>query len=85
MISTACNEFHQQQFMQQYSFGKKLQSQNVSSEKLRKTLLYEKTDYKMFVKLTPDVKNGSFFDMNMSTHSLFYRFRKTLFLTKMIK
>jgi len=36
-----------------YSFAKKFQSQNVSREKLVKTLLYEKVASKMLMKLTP--------------------------------
>jgi len=38
----------------QYFFAKKLQSQNLTIEKLRKALLYEKLVSKMLMKLTPD-------------------------------
>jgi len=40
--------------LHQYSFAKKLQSQNVSREKLHKALMYEKGESKMFMKLTPE-------------------------------
>jgi len=41
--------------LRQYYCAKKLQSQTVIREKLRKTLCYEKGVHKMFVKLTPVV------------------------------
>jgi len=41
------------QLLQQYFCAKKLQSQNVTKEKLREALSYEKFAHKMFVKLTP--------------------------------
>jgi hypothetical protein len=51
-----CSQFHQhldEQLLRPYSCAKKLQSQNVTREKLRKRLLYEKGDWKMLMKLTP--------------------------------
>jgi len=41
--------------LQQYSCTKSLQSQTVTREKLRKTLLYKKGTHKMLMKLTPGV------------------------------
>jgi len=38
--------------LRQYALAKKVQSQTVNKEKLRKTLSYEKTVHKMLVKLT---------------------------------
>jgi len=39
----------------QYFFAKKLQSQNVTREKPRKALLYEKFEHKIMMKLTPGI------------------------------
>jgi len=39
--------------LRQYSFVKKIQSQNVSIKKLEKTLVYKKGRSKMLMKLTP--------------------------------
>jgi hypothetical protein len=39
-------------FFCQYPFAKKLQSQNVTREKLRKALSYKKCAHKMLMKLT---------------------------------
>jgi len=41
------------QLFHQYSFAKRLQSQTLIREKLRKTLSYEKPAIKMLVKLKP--------------------------------
>jgi len=58
------------QLLRQYSFAKKLQSQNVSREKLRKALLYKKGARKMLMKLTPECKNLSSRGFIVSSGSL---------------
>ena len=45
----------------QFPLAKKLQTQTVNTEKLHKTLLDEKTDRKMSVKLTPSSLNPTSF------------------------
>jgi len=40
--------------LRQYSCAKKLQSQTVTREELRKTLWHEKVEHKMLMKLTPE-------------------------------
>jgi hypothetical protein len=42
--------------LRQYFRAKKIQSQNVTREKLRKALSYKKFAHKMLMKLTPAVK-----------------------------
>jgi len=41
------------QLLRQYYYDKKLQSQTLSRETLRKTLAYKKSAHKILVKLTP--------------------------------
>ncbi len=51
-------QFHQhftKKNVDQYLFAKKSQSQNVTKEKLHKTVLNEKFAHKMLVKLAPEV------------------------------
>jgi len=50
ILMTQC-QFHQH-FTHQYFCAKKLQSQNVTKEQLRKALSYEKLSHKMLVKST---------------------------------
>jgi len=47
--------------LRQYSFSKKLQSQTVIREKLRKTLLHEKAALKMLGRLTPCLSGNPVF------------------------
>jgi hypothetical protein len=57
-VLSSSSQFHQQftiSFLRQFSFAKKITILNVSTEKLRKTLLYGKAARKMLVKLTPGV------------------------------
>jgi len=44
------------QLMHQYSFAKKIQSQTIIREMLRKALWYENVSSKMLMKLTPGDK-----------------------------
>ena len=46
-----------EQLLRWFPFDKKLQTLTVSTEKLQKTLLYEKAGRKMLVKLTPGVNS----------------------------
>jgi hypothetical protein len=52
MYKSISSTFYEQ-ILSRYSFAKKLQSQNVSREKLRKTLSKEKGASKLLMKLTP--------------------------------
>jgi len=59
-------------FLSQYFWAKKLQSQNVTREKLRKALSYKKicVFYKMLMKLSPwkCSKQRMIWDIRLSTH-----------------
>ena len=53
-----CSQFHKHFILAAFSlisFAIKLQTKNVSTEKLHKTLLYKKATRKMVVKLTPRI------------------------------
>jgi len=53
MVSISSTFYERQ--LRQYFWAKKFQSQNITSEKLRKVLFYKKFELKMLMKSTPGV------------------------------
>jgi len=60
---------YNEQLLRPYSCAKKLQSQNVTREKLHKTLFHKKGDWKMLMKLTPRrVERSARFELLVLPH-----------------